>query len=147
MTMNRRVEARKLFFARKNINAPAVERDRKAKAEQVKIANRLRARFKAAFRSNAKRGSAVRDLGCTIAHLIVWLESLFQIGMSWANYGAWHIDHKVPLSSFDLTRPEQVRAACHWSNLQPLWARDNLCKGAKTTWQPELTGMAALVAA
>lgn len=98
---------------------------------QFRIAEGLRTRFRAAYRCNAKAGSAVRDLGCTIADLKVWLESQFTDGMTWASYGQWHIDHKKPLSAFDLTDRAQVLAACHWTNLQPLWAIDNLKKGAR----------------
>jgi hypothetical protein len=116
-------------------------------AVQLKIAGRIRGRLKAAFNRGAQHGVAVRDLGCSIAELKTHLETLFQEGMTWENYGRWHIDHKTPLSAFDLTKTDQVLLACHWSNLQPLWARDNLSKGAKTLWQPELTGLAALVAA
>jgi len=54
--------------------------------------------------------------------------------MSWANYGrAWHIDHIRPCSSYDLTKPDQQRACLHFSNLQPLWSKENLRKGAKWT--------------
>ncbi len=50
--------------------------------------------------------------------------------MTWDNHGlyGWHIDHVVPLSSFDLTDHKQVKKACHWFNLQPLWAKENLSK-------------------
>jgi HNH endonuclease. len=56
--------------------------------------------------------------------------------MSWDNYGrdGWHIDHIRPCASFDLTDPEQQRQCFHYTNLQPLWAADNIRKGAK--WQP-----------
>lgn len=49
--------------------------------------------------------------------------------MTWENFGEWHIDHIVPLSKFNLTDYEQLKIACHFSNLQPLWAKDNLSKG------------------
>lgn len=59
------------------------------------------------------------------------LEAKFSEGMTWQNYGTWHIDHIRPLASFDLTDPAQVRLACHFTNLQPLWGADNIRKGDK----------------
>lgn len=76
-------------------------------------------------------GSAIKDLGCTVVELKRYLESQFQDGMSWENYGEWHIDHIEPLANFDLTDREQFKKAVHYTNLQPLWAIDNLIKGAK----------------
>lgn len=95
-------------------------------------------RLKAVLRSRLQNisngrhaGSAVRDLGCSVEQLKRWIEQQFQYGMTWDNYGQWHIDHIVPLSSFDLTQNPKVKKACHWFNLQPLWAQDNLSKGAR----------------
>lgn len=104
---------------------------RKANAK-IRIATALRIRLHGALRRRSKRGSAVRLLGCSVVDLISHLERLFQPGMSWQNYGraGWHIDHIVPLSSFDLTDPDQLAKACHYTNLQPLWAKENLSKGA-----------------
>lgn len=51
--------------------------------------------------------------------------------MSWNNYGSWHIDHVQPLASFDLEDEDQRRIATNYANLQPLWAADNIAKGAK----------------
>lgn len=96
-----------------------------------KIASNLRSRLWAALKGNNKTGSAVRDLGCSIEHLRQWLEFQFQPGMTWDNYGKWHIDHIKPLASFDLTNRNQLKAACHYTNLQPLWAVDNLRKGSR----------------
>jgi hypothetical protein len=53
--------------------------------------------------------------------------------MSWQNYGEWHIDHVRPLASFDLSDPAQQRAAFHFSNTQPLWAKENLAKSDRWT--------------
>jgi hypothetical protein len=96
-----------------------------------KIKARLRSRLSKAV-TRGKAGSAVRDLGCTVAQLKQWLEDQFVLGMTWDNYGpVWHIDHKEPLVSFDLTDPVQFKAACHYTNLQPLFASDNHCKGPR----------------
>lgn len=72
-----------------------------------------------------------RYLGCTISQFKKYLEAQFQLGMGWDNYGEWHIDHIIPLSKFNLSNPDSQKIACHFSNLQPLWAVDNLKKGNK----------------
>ncbi len=61
------------------------------------------------------------------------LEKQFQPGMTWNNwkFDGWHLDHIVPLCKFDLMNPEQVKIATHYTNLQPLWAKDNLSKNGK----------------
>ena len=69
----------------------------------------------------------------------MYIEKQFRPGMSWANWGnrTWHLDHKKPLDSFDLTDEIQFQAACHFSNYQPLWATENLQKHNKLDWQQE----------
>lgn len=96
----------------------------------------LRNRLKGALKGNYKSGSAIRDLGCSIPKLKQWLESQFQPGMTWENhcFDGWHIDHIRPLSSFDLTNREEFLKACHYTNLQPLWAKDNYKKGGKLNY-------------
>lgn len=89
---------------------------------------RLRSRLNKAVRYGYKSGSAVRDLGCSIEEFKNYLELLFKRGMSWENYGEWHMDHIIPLASFDLSNKEQLKQACHYTNLQPLWAYENLKK-------------------
>lgn len=78
-----------------------------------------------------KTNSTIALLKCTVPELREHLESQFQPGMTWGNYGEWHIDHIRPLSSFDLTKESELQEAGHYTNLQPLWARDNLSKGAR----------------
>lgn len=98
-----------------------------------RLAINLRKRLKIAFNNNQKTGSVTDNLGCTISELKTYLESKFQEGMNWENYGfkGWHIDHIIPLSKFDLSDPKQFKEACHYTNLQPLWWQDNLSKGGK----------------
>lgn len=80
---------------------------------------------------NRKRGTSVAYLGCTIAEARAYIERKWLPGMTWENHSihGWHIDHIVPLVSFDFTDDEQVKIALHYTNLQPLWAKDNLRKG------------------
>lgn len=98
-----------------------------------KIAKNIRSRLNKCIKSDKKEGSSVKDLGCSIHELKAYLESKFQIGMSWDNYGlhGWHIDHIVPLSSFDLSNRAELLKAVHYTNLQPLWSLDNIKKGSK----------------
>jgi hypothetical protein len=106
--------------------------DRFANDPQYKLAHLLRVRLHAALKGNFKTGSAVRDLGCSVAFLKQHLESQFKPGMTWENHGpVWHIDHIKPLASFDLTNREQLLEAVNWRNLQPLFAVDNIRKGAR----------------
>ena len=67
--------------------------------------------------------------------LRAWIESKFLPGMTWENRRQWHIDHIMPLAKFDLSDPAQQAAAFHYTNLQPLWAKDNLRKGDKVAGQ------------
>jgi hypothetical protein len=98
----------------------------------ARLAYRLRVRMWDALR-RGRAGSAVKDLGCTIDEFRTFIERKFAPGMSWANYGKWHLDHKKPLASFDLTDRDQFLKAAHFTNYQPLWAVDNIRKGAKTS--------------
>lgn len=97
---------------------------------------RLRSRLREAAKASKtykKAGSFTESLGCSNQQLREHLESLFLPGMSWDNYGfghdKWNIDHIRPLSSFDLTDPEQYKLAAHYTNTQPMWQPDNFRKG------------------
>ena len=73
-------------------------------------------------------------VGCSHAQFRDHIAMQFEPGMSWDNYGLWHVDHIKPLSSFDWESPNVKLMACHYSNLQPLWAANNLAKGDKAAW-------------
>jgi hypothetical protein len=89
-----------------------------------------------ALSGNWKSGQTMDLLACSIEYFRQHLEAQFTEGMSWENRGRgwnnkkeWHIDHIYPLASFDLTNLEERKIAFHWSNQQPMWAKDNLKKG------------------
>jgi hypothetical protein len=67
-------------------------------------------------------------LGCTYAEAFEHLSKQFTKGMTWDNYGEWHIDHYIPLSS--AKNESELKKLAKYTNLQPLWAEDNLSKGA-----------------
>lgn len=96
---------------------------------EVRIAKRLRDRI--ARHLGAEHGSRSALLGCTPLQLRAHLESQFTEGMNWNNRELWHVDHIRPLASFDLTNFAERAVAARYTNLQPLWAADNLRKGAK----------------
>lgn len=101
---------------------------------QYSIIKVLRTRVASAVKRGGYKCNKTMDLvGCTISELIIYLESKFSDGMSWDNYGfyGWHIDHKIPCASFDMTDVDEQKKCFHYSNLQPLWAVDNFKKGAK----------------
>lgn len=98
---------------------------------EFSIKRSIRRRLTEAVKNNQKAGSAVRDLGCSIEDFKVQIEVKFQPGMTWDNYGEWEFDHIKPLSLFNLSDKVQFLQACHHSNLQPLWAKDNRNKSDK----------------
>jgi len=99
----------------------------------------LRGRLWKALKGKRKPASVTRSMSCSIPKLRLYLESKFynrketNEKMTWENYSytGWHLDHIIPLSSFDLTNKEEFLKAAHYTNLQPLWAEDNYSKGSK----------------
>lgn len=91
----------------------------------------LRRRISLALKHKWKHGRTIELLGCSIPDFRIYLESKFETGMSWENYGrtGWHIDHIMPCAIFDLSKPEHQKLCFHFSNMQPMWARENLIKG------------------
>jgi hypothetical protein len=115
--------------------------DAKQMAEnlQRRLSKNLRHRLRKAMLGETRGVSAVRDLGMSIAGFREYISERFSPGMTWENYGEWHLDHIRPLALFDLTDVKQARAACHYSNIQPMWALENQrkwCKPHPATWGP-----------
>ena len=96
-------------------------------ALRCRIGRRTRRAFQ--YKGLKKTTKTNKLLGCTYGELYTHIESLFTEGMTWDNRRKWHIDHIIPLAS--ATNEEELIKLCHYTNLQPLWAIDNLKKGAK----------------
>lgn len=99
-----------------------------------KIKANLRSRLRKALKNNQKYGHTLELLGCSIEFLKKYLESQFKTGMTWDNYGTgwygkgmqeWNIDHIRPCCTFDLTKELEQYKCFHYTNLQPLWAKEN----------------------
>ncbi len=114
---------------RKAIYQKAV--DKRKNSNQARLSHTLRTRINKGLHGMLKEEKTFNLIGCTIDELIKHIESLFVDGMSWDNYGknGWHIDHIIPVASFDLTKLEEQKKCFNYKNLQPLWAEDNYRKG------------------
>ena len=117
-----------------------IQKERLKTDINYKLSRNLRKRLWEAVK-NKKPGSAIKELGCTVEELKIYLEKKFYPHpvsgeiMTWENYGlyGWHIDHKKPLAAFNLSNKKQFKQACHFTNLQPMWAEENLTKWCKET--------------
>ncbi|AZM38565.1 hypothetical protein EJP75_08405 [Acinetobacter baumannii] len=131
-----KIRKRQLEYQRENnlrINAyrSRYKKERRSIDKLFAIKENMRARFRFEL---AKRGEeqlikANQYLGCSWIFLRDYLAEKFIDGMSWENYGDWHVDHVIPLAS--AKSKEELIRLWHYSNLQPLWASDNISKGAK----------------
>ena len=110
-------------------------REYKQKREAVdpnfKLANKLRTRLWYALNGQKPRCSFDEYTGCSLEELRLYLESKFEPGMTWENYGEWEIDHIVPLCQFILTELEELKQACKYTNLQPIWKKKHKIKTKK----------------
>lgn len=102
-------------------NSPAAFRRR--------ISNSLRGRISSLIAREYKSGRARDLLGCSVEDFRLYLESKFESGMTWGNYGVvWQIDHIIPCAIFDLTKTDHQRRCFHFSNTQPLFTEENYKK-------------------
>jgi hypothetical protein len=131
-----RIIAQRIAY-RERLNAKL--RVRRQTDHLFRVKHAIQGRIPYAIKGGYKAAKTLELLGCSVADLKARLESMFQPGMTWENYGArgWHVDHIRPCASFDLTDPAQRRECFNWRNLQPLWAEDNIRKLDK--WQKPAT--------
>ena len=109
------------------------EKNRKKIDAEFKLLKTLRSRLGNAVRKQKsnKNNTTIDLLGCSISFLKNFLETKFKEGMTWENHGEWHVDHIKPCASFNLLDEEEQKMCFHYTNLQPLWAYENLSKGCK----------------
>lgn len=122
---------------RESVNKKAVEYSKKRRLKDVnfKLKTSFRTAVARAIKFGAKKSCpSIVYLGCSIPMARKHIESKWKPGMKWENHGihGWHIDHIVPISSFDFTKQSEVFEALHYTNLQPLWWNENLQKTNKT---------------
>ncbi len=111
----------------------AWRKNKQATDPHYKVAKSLRDRLYRAIKRGYKKASPTMTLlGCSTDYLIQHLEAQFQPGMSWDNYGDWHIDHIKAVHEFDLSKPDQQFICFNWQNLRPLWAHENQTRPRKT---------------
>lgn len=114
------------------IRARDSQRKRRASDPMV----RVRESVSSNIRGGIKRGKgSIRHLPYTVEELMTHLEKQFSNGMNWGNYGEWHIDHILPITSFDIKELGDSEFIACWSlsNLRPLWVIDNIIKSNNRT--------------
>lgn len=109
------------------------ERERRRRQNpEYHVKQSLRHRLYIALKGLSKSARTFELLDMALPEFRIYLQGQFQPGMTWENYGpVWHLDHVRPCASFDLRDLAQQRECFNWSNYQPLFAKENLQKGAK----------------
>lgn len=112
-------EKMNLYFKKKN-----------ASDKSFNLATRIRVKLNGVFYGKYKDFTSLKHFGCTVTQLFDHIEAQFEPGMNWENrsHNGWHIDHIVPICSFDLTDPDQCSKCWHFTNLRPIWASENRSK-------------------
>lgn len=121
-------------YKENNIEIIRERKRRYKKTLKARLANNLRTRIHHALKGLCKSKKTLDLLGCDVEFFKKHLEAQFTEGMTWDNYGkdfnGWQVDHIIPCAKFDLSKDEDQYACFHYTNLQPLWAIDNLIKRA-----------------
>lgn len=128
----RNSEARRNWYMRNRARLLAKHKERMRTDECYRMKHYLRARLRLELKGIRKSAKTICLLGCSVEDLWIYLESKFQSGMTRENYGqTWVVDHIMPCAIFDLSRPEHQKRCFHFSNLQPLFVRENWAKSDK----------------
>jgi len=124
----KRKEYRKQYYLKNKKRLTQMQLKKLKNNLEYRIKTYLRIRLYHALKGNSKSSTTMKLVGCSIKQLKQHLERQFKNGMSWDNYGKWHIDHIKPCCTFDLSKINEQKKCFNYKNLQPLWAKDNLSK-------------------
>jgi len=117
------------------INRNQKRRERRKKDINYRLLENCRTCMHHALKNNQKTGHTIELLMCSIEELKIYLESKFQLGMTWKNYGygrdKWNIDHIIPCGFFNMLSQAEQYMCFRWQNLQPMWQLENFSKGDK----------------
>lgn len=128
---NKSLQTKKDWFEKNKEKIYKLRNQRRKIDIKYKLSCYLRNRLNKVLRGFSKSVSVLKLIDCSIEQLKQHLESKFTYGMSWKNYGKWHVDHIRPCASYDLSKVSEQHKCFHYTNLQPLWAKDNLSKNDK----------------
>lgn len=143
-------QQRREYKQRNREKVNAYERHYNKSNPHIRILYATRKAIARALKCNSTGGRSLKLLGVSSAvEYKAYLESKFELGMSWANYGngldKWTIDHIKPLFTFDLTDPKQQRKAFHYTNTRPMWQSENSSNGSIARWRKK--GVVDLISA
>ena len=111
---------------------PKWRKNKKLVDPSYHISETIRSYISRSIKGKIKKKNRTEEIvGINFKDLVGYLEKKFKPGMTLSNYGKWHIDHVKPVAKFDLTISGELEKCFHYTNLQPLWAVDNLKKGKK----------------
>jgi hypothetical protein len=117
----------------KFINDGCGKKPNKAKSVVLKtrILINMRTRICKVIKGKVKSDTTKNLLGCSLDEFLIHIEKQFKPGMTFENYGChgWHIDHIIPCATFDLSRPYHQKICFHYTNLRPMWEKENISKG------------------
>lgn len=113
--------------------AAAYSKRRRSNDPVYKMVWNTRRRINMGLKGECKSAPTEELIGCSFEQYKAHIQSQWTEGMNWENYGlhGWHIDHIIPISSFDLSNPEEQKKAFNYLNTRPMWAKDNWSKGSK----------------
>ena len=137
IAMARLYQTNAAFRDRARKRAISYEAARYARDPEFRLLYIARRRIKNALRGRTKSQGTLGLLGVpSIMFYKSYLETQFQPGMTWDNYGAvWHVDHRIPLSLLSMTTPEDQRFGFHYKNTRPMFAKDNISRGNKLVFE------------